>query len=215
MKVNNLQELLVDELKDILNAETQLTKALPKLARQCDSEELRMALEEHLEQTKTQKDRVESILTELTGSARGKACKGMQGIIEEGNDMLDEIEDPDTTDAAIIAACQKVEHYEMASYGCARTWARSLGLDEVADQLQEILDEEGEADKKLTVIAESFANRQAAEGEGGDDEESGMEESEDEETRQSAGVRGKSQGSTSRGRGATQATRSRKTRTTA
>jgi len=214
MKVNNLQELLIDELKDILNAETQLTKALPKLAKQCDSEELRMALEEHLEQTKTQKDRVESILTELTGSARGKTCKGMQGIIEEGNEMLDEIEDADTTDAAIIAACQKVEHYEMASYGCARTWARNLGLDDVADQLQEILDEEGEADKKLTVIAESFANKEAAEGED-EGEESGMEESEDEETRQTAGVRGRSQGSTSKGRNATQATRSRKTRTTA
>lgn len=193
MKLSNLQDLLVDELKDLLNAETQLTRAIPKLSKQCESEELREALDEHLEVTRSQKERLEAILTELTGSARGKTCKGMQGIIEEGNELMDEIEDEDVTDAAIIAAAQKVEHYEMASYGCARTWARKLGLNEIADQLQEILDEEGEADKKLTQIAEAFANQEAAEG---DDEEEA-----DETTRAP--------------RGRNQPARSRRTRATA
>lgn len=161
MSVENLQDLLIDELKDILNAETQLIKAIPKLIKQCDSDALAAALEKHLDETKSQKTRVEAILTGLTGAAKGKQCKGMEGILEENTEMLEEIEDADVKDAAIIAGCQKVEHYEIASYGTVRTWAEQLGLSEVAEELQQILEEEENADRKLTAIAVDSANAEA------------------------------------------------------
>ena len=179
MKITNLQDLLLDEMKDMLHAENQLIKALPKLAKLAESEELRTGLEEHLAVTRTQKERLEQLLTDLTGSARPKPCKGMQGILEEGNELMDEIESASVCDAALIAASQKVEHYEIASYGTMVAWAEKLGLTDVAGALGESLEEEEEADRKLTEIAESLANEEAAEGDDEKDDEKDEEETED------------------------------------
>jgi ferritin-like metal-binding protein YciE len=153
MKVNSLEELFVQELKDIYDAERQITKALPKMIKMASEEELRNALESHLQETEKQMERLDQCFEELGAKPARKRCEGMHGVIEEGNQMLSEIGDPSAKDAAIICAAQKVEHYEMASYGCLRTWAEVLGYSNVASLLQETLDEEGEADKKLTSIA--------------------------------------------------------------
>ena len=190
MKITNLQDLLLDEMKDMLHAENQLIKALPKLAKLAESEELRTGLEEHLEITRTQKDRLEQLLTDLTGSARAKPCKGMQGILEEGNELMEEIESESVCDAALIAASQKVEHYEIASYGTMVAWAEKLGLTEVAETLGQSLEEEEEADRKLTEIAESMANEEAAEGDEKDEKDE--EETEESEEREPATARSRS-----------------------
>lgn len=162
MKLESLRELLVDELKDLYSAENQLLKALPKMAKAAASPELKAAFEEHLEETKGQVDRLVTIFEQLEGSPKGKKCKAMEGLIEEGSDVIDAEGDDSVKDAALICAAQKVEHYEMAGYGCARTFATLLGLDEVADLLQTTLDEEGTADKKLTELAETVINVEAA-----------------------------------------------------
>lgn len=162
MKLESLRELLVDELKDLYSAENQLVKALPKMAKAAASPELKAAFEEHLEETKGQVDRLVTIFEQLEGSPKGKKCKAMEGLIEEGSDVIDAEGDDSVKDAALICAAQKVEHYEMAGYGCARTFATLLGLDEVADLLQTTLDEEGTADKKLTELAETVINVEAA-----------------------------------------------------
>lgn len=162
MKLESLRELLVDELKDLYSAENQLVKALPKMAKAAASPELKAAFEEHLEETKGQVDRLVTIFEQLEGSPKGKKCKAMEGLVEEGSDVIDAEGDDSVKDAALICAAQKVEHYEMAGYGCARTFATLLGLDEVADLLQETLDEEGNADKKLTELAETVINVEAA-----------------------------------------------------
>jgi ferritin-like metal-binding protein YciE len=167
--MESLQDLLQDELKDIYDAEKQLTKALPKLAKKSSNEELRAAFEEHLEETQTHIERLERVFEEMDMPARGKKCEGMQHLIAEGNDMIAECEDDDTRDAVMIAAAQKCEHYEIASYGTVRTWASLLGKEQVAALLEETLEEEKAADQKLTNIAESFVNTAAAQG--GDDEE--------------------------------------------
>lgn len=154
MKMDSLQKLFVEELKDLKDAENQLTKALPKMAKAASAPELRRAFEEHLEQTKTHLERVEQVLQEVSGSNRGKKCKAMEGLIEEGQELMEEDAEPEVKDAGLIAAAQKVEHYEIASYGTARTYANLLGNRQAAQTLQQILDQEGQADKKLTQIAE-------------------------------------------------------------
>lgn len=161
MKLSTLEDLFVHELRDVYNAENQLIKAMPKMAKAAASEELRAAFEEHLEQTKGQVERLDRIFSMLDASARGKRCKAMEGLIEEGKDIMSEDADPGVTDGALIAAAQKVEHYEIAAYGTLRTWAQVLGHHKAAKLLQETLDEEGETDKRLSHLAESIVNPQA------------------------------------------------------
>jgi ferritin-like metal-binding protein YciE len=155
MKLTTLEKLLADQLKDLYSAESMLTKALPKMAKTASTEALSEAIENHLEETKGQLERLQQI-SELMGvKLTGKKCKAMEGLIEEGKEVLEADGAPGIIDAAIIAAAQKVEHYEIGSYGTARTLAQQLGQHEVAELLQETLDEEGAADEKLTEIAES------------------------------------------------------------
>jgi ferritin-like metal-binding protein YciE len=157
---NPLQELLVDQLKDLYSAENQIVKALPKMAKSATSEPLRRAFERHLEETRGHVARLEQIAEEMDVSLRGKKCKGAEGLIEEGKEAISEFED-DVLDAALIGSAQKVEHYEIAGYGTARTHANMLGLTKVAKLLQQTLDEEGATDKKLTQLAESVVNLKA------------------------------------------------------
>jgi ferritin-like metal-binding protein YciE len=153
MSVKTLQELLLDELKDLYSAEKQIVKALPKLAKAASTTELHDALISHLEETKGQVDRLEKI-GELVGKKlTGKTCVGMKGVLEEGSEVIDETEEGTIRDAGLIAASQRVEHYEMAGYGSARDFANTLGLSEVAALLEETLEEEKEADRKLTSIS--------------------------------------------------------------
>lgn len=161
MKLDSLENLFVHELKDLLSAEKQLVKALPKMAKGAASEALRAAIEEHLEQTKGQVTRLEKIFTLIDMPARAEHCKAMEGLIEEGDDLLAEEGDDAVKDAALIGAAQKVEHYEISGYGTARTLAELLGLDEAVKLLQETLDEEKETDEKLTELAMSEVNPQA------------------------------------------------------
>jgi ferritin-like metal-binding protein YciE len=139
-----------------------LTKALPKMAKAATNPELKQAFEEHLEQTQEHVRRLEQIFEKLGASPRGKKCKAMEGLIEEGKEIISEEGESPVLDAAIICAAQKVEHYEIAGYGCARTFASLLGDSEASDLLQQTLDEEGETDKRLTALAESSVNQEAA-----------------------------------------------------
>jgi ferritin-like metal-binding protein YciE len=162
MKTKGFHDLFELELKDIYSAEKQLTKALPKLAKAATNEDLKEAFESHLEETEGQIERLEKICKQLDISiARVEKCKAMEGLIEEGQEIMEEGLEPHVLDAALICAAQKVEHYEIAAYGCARTFAQQLGHQDIADLLQETLDEEGNADKKLTEIAESVVNQEA------------------------------------------------------
>jgi len=163
MALESLRDLYIDQLKDLYSAETQLVKALPKMAKAASNQDLRSAIEEHLEETKNQVQRLETIFQELDESPKGKKCKGMEGLIEEGAETIGEDGEPSVIDAGIIAAAQRVEHYEIAAYGCARTFAGRLGLDDQVNLLQETLDEEANADKKLTDLAESMINEDALE----------------------------------------------------
>jgi ferritin-like metal-binding protein YciE len=160
---NPLQELLVDELKDIYNAENQIIKALPKMAKAASSPELKRAFERHLEETKRQVERLDQIGEALDIKMTGKKCKGMEGLIEEGKEIISEDLEADALDAGLIGAAQKVEHYEIAAYGTARAHANMLGLNKIARLLQQTLDEEGNTDKKLTQLAESIINVEAVE----------------------------------------------------
>jgi ferritin-like metal-binding protein YciE len=170
MALQSLEDLHVNELKDLYNAENQLVKALPKMARAAHAPELRAAIEEHLEVTRGQVERLNRIFEGLGVSPRGKKCKAMEGLVEEGKEVMEEEGAPAVRDAALIAAAQRVEHYELAGYGCVRTYARLLGHEEAAELLQQTLAEEAEADEKLTQLAESVINLQAEEG-GQDTEE--------------------------------------------
>ena len=161
MQMESFDKLYVDQLRDMYNAEKQLTRALPKMAKAASNPELRTALEEHLEVTKRQVERLEEVFRGLGRPATGKTCKAMAGLIEEGQEVLEEDFEPDVLDAGIIAAAQKVEHYEIASYGTLRTFAETKGDTKSARILEEILEEEKEADRRLTDIAESFVNAQA------------------------------------------------------
>ncbi|MEO7412216.1 MAG: ferritin-like domain-containing protein [Opitutaceae bacterium] len=152
-KLTSPRDLLIEELKDLYSAENQLIKALPKMAKAADSDDLRSAFENHLKQTKTHAERLEQVMEELEESPKGKKCKAMEGLIEEGKEAMEEDAVPVILDLALITAAQKVEHYEIAGYGCARTLAELAGEKNVASILQETLDEEGETDKLLTEIA--------------------------------------------------------------
>jgi len=163
MKIDSLNILLEEELKDLYSAEKQLLKALPKMAKKASSEELRAALEEHLSITEGQVTRLEEVFEALGKTAKAKTCKAMQGLIEEATELMEEDADEAVLDAGIIACAQKVEHYEIASYGTVCTWARLCGEEDAADLLQETLDEETEADQKLTELAENFINPAAEE----------------------------------------------------
>jgi len=148
-------------LKDLYSAEKQLVKALPKMAKNAQSKDLQKAFTEHLKQTEGHVERIERIVSDMDGSPRGKKCVGMEGLVEEGNELLKEDAEPDVLDAGLIAAAQKVEHYEIASYGTARAWAERLGYDKAAQVLQQTLKEESMANEKLTQIAESHVNMEA------------------------------------------------------
>jgi ferritin-like metal-binding protein YciE len=162
MKTKTFQDLLELELKDLYSAEKQITKALPKMAKAATNDELKEAFESHLQETEGQIQRLETIFKQLDISfTRVDKCKAMEGLIEEGKEIMEEDLEPEVLDAALICAAQKVEHYEMAGYGCARTFAQQLGHSNVAELLQETLDEEGQADKKLNDIAESVVNQEA------------------------------------------------------
>jgi ferritin-like metal-binding protein YciE len=164
VKLKTLDDLLIKELRDLYSAEKQMIKALPKMAKAANSEALQDAFTEHLEVTKEQARRLETIFESLNVSSRGPKCAAMEGLVEEGDEMMKEEAAPAVMDAGLIGAAQRVEHYEIAGYGVARTFARLLGHDKVADMLQETLDEEGDADKKLTELAESEINVEAASG---------------------------------------------------
>jgi ferritin-like metal-binding protein YciE len=160
-KMRTLEDLYMDLLKDLYSAEKQLVKALPKMAKNAQASDLQKAFQEHLMQTEGQVERIERIFSEMGGSPRGKKCIGMEGLVEEGNELLKEDAEPEVLDAGLIAAAQKVEHYEIAGYGTARAWAQRLGYDNAARLLQETLEEESMANEKLTQIAERHVNMEA------------------------------------------------------
>jgi ferritin-like metal-binding protein YciE len=164
MELTTLQELFKEELQDIYSAETQITKALPKMATAATSPELRKAFEEHLEQTENQIKRLEQIFKKLGEKPGGKTCKGMEGLLKEGDELIKEKPDPAVLDAGLISAAQRVEHYEIAAYGTVRTYAQEMGDKESQRLLQETLDEEGTTDKKLTKLAEQHVNLKAMKG---------------------------------------------------
>jgi ferritin-like metal-binding protein YciE len=164
MKLESLEILYIEELRDLYNAENQLVKALPKMAKAASSPELRRAFEDHLEETKEQVERLEEIFKKLGKKPTGKTCHGMKGLIEEGSEIMKQEGDDSVLDAALIAAAQKVEHYEIASYGTVREFANILGEEDAAELLQETLDEEGEANKRLTELAEETVNVEAVTG---------------------------------------------------
>ena len=180
--LETLQELLVHELQDLYNAENQLIKALPKMAKKASSDELREAFQEHLGQTEMQAQRIERALSLLDAPVKGRNCDGMQGILEEGKKLMEEDASENVMDAGLIASAQKVEHYEIAAYGSVKAWAELLGQDEITALLEETLEEEETADKKLSEIAESMVNAEAAMAGGSDDseDEEGGEEGEEE-----------------------------------
>lgn len=158
MELNTLQDLYIHELKDLYSAEKQLIRALPKMAKAATNEELAAGFEKHLEETKDHAARLEKVLGSHKASTRGPKCKGMEGLLKEGEELIEEEPDPEVLDAALISAAQRVEHYEIAGYGCASTYAKLLGDKEGATLLQQTLDEEGATDKKLTALAESTIN---------------------------------------------------------
>src|SRR2546423_1108651 len=161
MKLDTLKKLYINELRDLYNAENQLLKALPKMAKAASSEELREAFENHLEQTETHVERLEEVFEDLDEKPKGKTCHGMKGLIEEGSEILEEDGEESVLDAGIIVAAQKVEHYEIASYGSLRTFAELLGEKNAAKLLQTTLDEESEANELLNKLAESMVNPEA------------------------------------------------------
>jgi len=153
MRPNSLRELYVEQLQDLYDAEHQIIKALPKMIQAAQSDGLRAALNEHLNVTKEQANRIEQIFRGMGEKPKAEKCKGVQGVIKEGDDLIGEIKNEDVRDAAIIASAQRVEHYEIAGYGTARTYADLLDESEASDLLQQTLDEEKEADEKLTSLA--------------------------------------------------------------
>lgn len=156
MELNTLQDLYIHELKDLYSAEKQLIKALPKMAKAATNEELAAGFKKHLEETKVHAERLEQILKSHDQTTRGPKCKGMEGVIAEGAEMIEEEADDEVRDAGLIAAAQRVEHYEIAGYGTARTYAELLGDKEGAKTLQQTLNEEGATDEKLTAAAKKI-----------------------------------------------------------
>jgi ferritin-like metal-binding protein YciE len=163
MKQRTLRDLFHDQLRDMYNAEGQLIKALPKMAKAANQPELREGFEQHLEQTRGQYERLELVFEALGEKVRGKTCQAMEGLVAEGKEWMDEDATPEVMDAGLIACAQKVEHYEIATYGCLVTWAKQLDLeDDAVAALQQNLNEEKETDEKLTHLAENMINLQAA-----------------------------------------------------
>lgn len=189
-----LQELLVDEIKDLYHAEKQLTKALPKMAKAATHEDLREAFETHLAETREHVTRLETVFAALDEKVKAKPCPGMAGIIEEGSELMQEDAEPSVMDAGLIAAAQRSEHYEIGAYGTCVAWARLLGLDEVVGLLEQTLEEEKAADQKLSALAEQEVN-QAAAAEGRPEEES--EEEEDQRGRSKSSSRRQTSGASS------------------
>jgi len=167
MSMSNLQDVMIDLIKDVYHAEKQLVAALPKMARAADADDLRAAFENHLGETRTHVKRLEQVFSLLEMKPTAKMCHGMKGLVEEGKEVLEERRgsNPAAIDAALIAAAQKVEHYEITAYGTLATWAETLGLNEVAGLFKQTLNEEETADEKLSDIAEGAVNEQAAQGE--------------------------------------------------
>src|SRR4051812_47439662 len=166
ISMDSLKDLYVEELKDLYSAENQLLKALPRMAKKASSPDLRAAFEEHVGQTEQQVNRLEKIFKKLGEKPTGKTCKAMKGLVEEGKEIMQEDGEESVLDAALIGAAQKVEHYEIAGYGTARTFASMLGEEDAVELLQKTLDEEGETNKKLTALAESLVNPEAQSAEG-------------------------------------------------
>ena len=161
MEIDSLRKLYVEELKDIYSAEKQLLQALPKMAKKAQNAQLKRAFEDHLAVTQEQVNRLETIFEGLGKAARGKKCKAMEGLVEEGKEVMQEDMEPEVMDAALIAIAQKVEHYEIASYGTVCSYARLMGEEQAAKLLQQTLNEEGDADKLLTQLAETSINVEA------------------------------------------------------
>ena len=161
MSVNTLEKLLIDELKDLYSAERQITRALPKIAKATTSEELKSALENHLQETEGQIERLDKIGQILGKSLKGKTCDGMKGVLTEGASVLEEVAEGNVRDAGIISAAQRVEHYEIAAYGSARTFAQTLGHSQAVELLEQTLQEEKTADHKLTQLAQQMVNHEA------------------------------------------------------
>ena len=178
MAEGTLHDAFIDELRDAYDAEKQVTKALPKMAKAATSPELRAAFESHLEETRGQIQRLEEVFATLDEKVRGKHCDGMEGIIEEGKSGMEEDFDDSTMDAVLIASAQRVEHYEIAAYGTLIAWAQAMGHTEVVDLLQQTLDEEKASDEKLSALGEGGINQEAAGGgaDEGDDEDEEEEE---------------------------------------
>ena len=189
MELNTLRDLYVDELKDLWSAEKQLVKALPKMAKAANDPELSKAFMTHLRQTEQQVKRLEQVFEDLGESPRGKKCVGMEGLIEEGQELIQERPDPDVLDAGLISKAQHIEHYEIAGYGTVRTYAQLLGAERQAQLLQQTLDEEGQTNKLLTQLAESSINIEAVSPEG---------EAEEEREGKTRGARGRSEREVSR-----------------
>lgn len=164
MELATLKDLYVDELKDLYSAENQLTKALPKMAKAATEPALKKAFEHHLEQTKGHIERLEQIFTALDEKPTGKVCKAMKGLVEEGDEMIAEEAEPSVKDAGLISSAQRVEHYEMAGYGCVRTYAQELGETKAAALLQKTLEEEAQTDEALTKLAVKVINVKAQAG---------------------------------------------------
>lgn len=162
-RLESLEHLLLHEVKDLYHAEKQLIKALPKVAKKASSPQLKSAVEEHLQQTETHVNRLERVFEMLGQPAKGVKCKGMKGILEEGEDDMSQKGTPETLDAAIIMAAQKVEHYEIAAYGSAATWAEMMGRKDIKELLGQTLEEEEKTDKKLTELARMGINQKSAE----------------------------------------------------
>jgi ferritin-like metal-binding protein YciE len=156
MKENSLKELFVDELKDLYSAENQLVKALPKMAKAATDPDLKAGFEGHLKQTQGHVSRLERIMQSLGETPKGKKCKGMEGLIKEGAELIEEDPGDEELDAGLISAAQRVEHYEMAGYGCVATYAKLLGADQALAFLRQTLEEEKETDKKLTQLAQNI-----------------------------------------------------------
>jgi ferritin-like metal-binding protein YciE len=171
MEHSALKELYIDELRDIYNAESQLVKALPKMAKASTSDELRSGFESHLEQTRGHVQRLEEIFDALDEKPTGKKCAGMQGLVKEGEGIMDEDFQGEVMDAALISAAQRVEHYEIAAYGCVRSWAEVLGESEAASLLEKTLEEEKETDQKLTELSEKINVEAKGQDEEGEEEE--------------------------------------------
>jgi ferritin-like metal-binding protein YciE len=162
MSLDSLEKLFLEELKDVYNAEKQLLRALPRMAKAAESPELQQAFNKHTKETEGQVQRLERVFQELGQSARGKTCKGMQGLVEEGKELMEKEGEGPVIDAALIASAQRVEHYEIAAYGCLRTYAQLLGLEQAVQLLQQNLEEEEATDKILTELGESGINEAAA-----------------------------------------------------